>query len=529
MTSGTRQERSTTSTAGGGILESSEVLDRLEHRYERMARIGTSAIAVLAIGLAIIAMAGKPGVTSQRVVSGISMAAACILIIGVGYFLATMKSLRREIGKRRLPSRAERIELIRRVGELSSVLDASRELESASNLQELCNRLAVEAEGLASGDAALVVLRRGRVLSIVAATSAIDRDDVSLASQAQGWMAFLEDGALPLLATGADAIAEAFGEGPLAARYRSAMEVPLQANGRLLGVVVVMRLKGETTGFDADGLQAVGLLADVASHLIVLRRMNAKMRRTNRRLVQSMDKLNRAQAQLVQTEKLRAVGDLVSGVAHELNNPLTSLLGFAQLLTLSEDLESEQKKWVDEIQREAARCSVILQNLLGFARKTTAVKPSSAAVSVVAETLALKSYDLRAAGVVVMNEVPPSLPSPALDRQELQQVLLNLINNAIAAMRLSKERILRISGAVVGEDVVLEVGDTGCGIPEDHVLRIFEPFFSTKPAGDSIGLGLTTCRKIVSDCGGAITVRSILGKGTTFTLSLPRVRVSQPA
>ena len=163
----------------------------------------------------------------------------------------SMRSLRKEILERRLPSRAERIELIRRVGELSSVLDASRELESAPTLQELCNRLAMESESLASGDAALVVLKANGSLTIVSATNAVDRDDVALASQAQFWAGFLEEGGLPILATGREAIEEAFGDGPLTDRYQSAMEVPLQANGRMIGLVVVLRSSGVEAPFDA--------------------------------------------------------------------------------------------------------------------------------------------------------------------------------------------------------------------------------------------------------------------------------------
>jgi signal transduction histidine kinase len=511
-----------------GCAQATDRLDQLERRYERLAQVGTSVLALLSIGLAVMAISGKPPVVSARIATAMSVVAGAVLVVGVGYFLATMRSLRREIGKRRQPSRAERIELIRRVGELSAVLEASRELEAARNLKELGMTLAIESESLAAGDAALVVLRRSGVLTIAAATNAVDQDDVALAAQSQGWSSFLDDGGMPFLSTGRAAIREAFGDGPLADRYESAMEVPLVANGRTIGLVVVLRNAGSGSAFDAEGLQAVGLLADVASHLILLRRINAKMRRTNLRLVQSMAKLHRAQVQLVQSEKLRAVGELVSGVAHELNNPLTSLAGFAQLLTLGNHLESEQRKWVDEIQREASRCSVILQNLLGFARRSAVGRTASPTAAVVSETLALKSYDLRAANVVVRNQVPESLPAPALDRQELQQVLLNLINNAVAAMRGSKDRVLTITGAADEGAILIEVGDTGCGIPADHITRIFQPFFSTKPAGDSIGLGLTTCHKIVSACGGSISVRSTVGEGSTFTLRLPKARAPVP-
>jgi signal transduction histidine kinase len=503
------------------------VLEKLEGRYERFCQIGMCLLAGLSFVLAFSAVSGTP-VTNARTSYAISVVTAVVLFLGIAYFLVTMRSMRREIGERRvsaLPSRAERIGLIRRVGELSAVIDASRELESARSLEDLCERLATESAALASSDAALVVLRRRGELAIAAATDETDEDDVALAAQCQGWTTFLDDGALPLSATGPAEIEEAFGEGPLAGRYGFAMEVPLLAHGRPIGLVVALRKVGSKSGFDANGLQAVGLLADVASHLILLRRVNSKMGRTNQRLVQSMDQLERAQAQLVNSEKLRAVGELVSGVAHELNNPLTSLLGFAQLLTLNNSVRTDsEKKWVDEIQREASRCSVILQNLLGFARKSAVGKSHVATAAIVSETLALKAYDVRNAKVQVKNAVSDALPALALDRQELQQVLLNLINNAVASMRTSPERVLTISSRHEGDHVVIEVADTGSGIPEDQLERIFEPFVSTKAKGDSIGLGLTTCRKIVNDAGGTIAVRSEVGKGSAFAIRLPVAR-----
>jgi signal transduction histidine kinase len=411
---------------------------------------------------------------------------------------------------------------------MDAILEASRRLGSAGSLSELSGRLAHEAESLAAADAALVVLKRGRELRIVAATDPVDRDDVALATQSGTWVSLLEDGGLPHLAAGPAAIREAFGDGPLADRYDAAIEVPLVVHGGVLGLIFALRRAGSASAFDPQGLQAIGLLADVASCVILMRRMNARMRRTNRRLVHSMKQLARAQSRLVQSEKLRAVGALVSGVAHELNNPLTSLSGFAQLLAMGGGLDSDQRSWAREIQREAERCSVILQNLLGFARHRGAAQAPAPAAAVVAETLALKSYDIRAACVTVRDEVPKTLPTPAIDRQELQQVLLNLVNNALHAMRDARERVLTVRGSLEGDHVVLEVCDTGCGIAEENLERIFEPFVSTKPAGDSIGLGLSTCRKILGACGGSVSARSRVGEGSAFRVVLPSVRALSP-
>jgi signal transduction histidine kinase len=492
----------------------------LERRYERLAQIGTSVIAALSLVFAFVAISGKPAYYA------ISFVAAFVLLLAVGWFLFSMRSLRREIGRRRESARPSRAGLIRKVGELNAILDASRELESARSLGDLCTRLAVGSEGLAAGDAGLVVVRSKGILTIAAATDATDRDDVALATQCQSWSSFLHDGAVPVRASGATEILAAFGEGPLAGRYGHAMEIPLFANGRGIGLVVVLRKVGSEAGFGGDALQAVGLLADVASHLILLRRVNYRMRQTNRRLLQSLEKLERAQARLVQSEKLRAIGELVSGVAHELNNPLTSLLGFAQLLTLNNSLGTEsERRWVEEIQREASRCNVILQNLLGFARKSAAGKSHAQLAAIVSETLALKAYDLRNAKVEVRSAVPLALPVAGLDRQDLQQVLLNLINNAIGSMQGASRRVLTISGSAQPGTVLLEVTDTGAGIPEEQIGKIFEPFFSTKAKGDSIGLGLTTCQKILKDAGGSISVSSKVDEGTTFTLRLPIARV----
>ncbi len=470
-------------------------------------------------------------VGALAVVVAIRLDDAAILVTGLGIatvmiglaWWATRAALKgRGPRPAAIEHQTERIRLIRQVGELSAVLEAGRRLESVDLLEDLYMALATEAEALAAADAALVVLRSPDGLMIAAATESADRKDPQLDAQCQNWNGFLDDGGLPMLAAGQGAIVDHCGHGPLGDRYGAVLEVPLVANGHPIGLVFVMRRIAAATPFDAEALQAVGLLAGIASHMVLLRSSNQAIRAKNKKLRRSILERDRAEAKLIQTQKQRAVGELVSGVAHELNNPLTALLGFAQVLTLSDAVQREpEKSWVNDILREGQRCSVIIQNLLGFARRSAGPRGSSSVSCVIAETLSLKTYDLRAADIEVEMVVPEELPTPEIDRQRLQLVLLNLLNNAIAAMKAAEIRKLTVAARMEDDQVVIDVVDTGCGMTAEVREHLFEPFFTTKPPLEGIGIGLRTCRKELDASGGTISVESIPGRGSTFTVRLP--------
>lgn len=223
---------------------------------------------------------------------------------------------------------------------------------------------------------------------------------------------------------------------------------------------------------------------------------------------------------LRRAEKLAAVGELVAGVAHELNNPLTGISTFAQLL-LEEKLDGEQAESVQLIKREADRAIGVIRDLLLFSRKT---EPRDVPVdinTIVQHTIRLRSYASRSSGIEVHTHLDPSNPQVRGDDQKLQQVILNLLVNAEYAMQDVHVRHLSIMTRKDRDKVNIVISDTGQGMPEEVKERIFEPFFTTKPAGVGTGLGLSVSYGIVQGHNGTISVDSTPNVGTTFTLSLP--------
>ena len=234
----------------------------------------------------------------------------------------------------------------------------------------------------------------------------------------------------------------------------------------------------------------------------------------------------RLEQQLIQSEKLSAIGQLVAGVAHELNNPLTSVSGYAQLLLRDQSLGDEPRQDIEQIHVQAERAARIVQNLLIFAREH---KPERHLVSIneaVRSALALQSYQLKVDNINVVQELDPGLPATTADGHQLQQVFLNLITNARHAMTEKGGRgTLTLRTAVLpgegGPMIRVEVSDSGIGIPERDLQKIFNPFFTTKPVGQGTGLGLSICFGIVKEHDGQIWAESLVGLGTRVFVSLP--------
>lgn len=223
---------------------------------------------------------------------------------------------------------------------------------------------------------------------------------------------------------------------------------------------------------------------------------------------------------LGRTEKLAAIGELVAGVAHELNNPLTGISTFAQLL-LEDELQGEQFESVSLIKREADRAIGVIRDLLLFARKTDARDVQVDVNTIVKHTVRLRALASRSSGIEVHMRLDESDPRVRGDEQKLQQVLLNLLVNAESAMEGAEVRHLSLITQRKQAMVQIVISDTGHGMPPSVSQRVFEPFFTTKPPGEGTGLGLSVSYGIIQAHEGTISVESIPQVGTTFTILLP--------
>jgi two-component system NtrC family sensor kinase len=231
------------------------------------------------------------------------------------------------------------------------------------------------------------------------------------------------------------------------------------------------------------------------------------------------------QEQLIQSEKMAALGQLVAGVAHELNNPLTSVIGYAQLLLSDPLVRPEQKDRLDLIYQEAERTRRIVNNLLSFARQHKPSRTAADLNDLIGRTLELRAYDMRVNNIVVRRELR-EVPRVLADEHQIQQVLLNIIMNAEQAIRSTKKSgcltVETDSASKDGkEQVTVKIEDDGPGIMPDHLTRIFDPFFSTKPVGQGTGLGLSISYGIVKEHTGTIWAESKPGGGASFYIQLP--------
>jgi PAS domain S-box-containing protein len=228
--------------------------------------------------------------------------------------------------------------------------------------------------------------------------------------------------------------------------------------------------------------------------------------------------------QLLQAEKMSALGQTISGVAHELNNPLATILSCAERLSQRASLDEPVRRGLDTILSESERAARIVRNLLTFARKRQTTRAMVDVNQVVRATLALRTYEQRVSNINVIDALAAGLPQVFADGHQIQQVLLNLIINAEQAMLSANGRgtvVVRTWHEAGREAVVLEINDDGPGVPDDVQGKIFDPFFTTKEVGKGTGLGLTVAYAIVQEHGGRIRVESRPKAGASFFVELP--------
>ena len=287
---------------------------------------------------------------------------------------------------------------------------------------------------------------------------------------------------------------------------RNLMAAWLLTKEKILGVLRVSDKEGDFVEEDAK------ILIILANHMAVAME-NGELYRD---LQAKMEELRQTQEQLIQSAKLAAIGELASNVAHEINNPLTSIIGFTELSKEEDDMTMIRKS-LAIIEKESLRARDIVKQLLGFARKKPLQLTEVKINDVLREVVVLSSSQARMSRVKISEEYG-DVPATIGDVDQLKQVFLNIITNAVHAM--PDGGTLTIKTLMQGEYILMRITDTGQGIPSDVRSRIFEPFFSTKKEKGT-GLGLSISYRIIQDHGGRIDVESEEGKGATFVIRLP--------
>lgn len=280
-----------------------------------------------------------------------------------------------------------------------------------------------------------------------------------------------------------------------------------------LGLMGISRTEGSSyTAEDENLLIAIGRQLSTTVEKVRLYEETCK----------AYEDLRHAQEQLLQSEKMSAIGQLIAGVAHELNNPLTAILGYSQLLE-TETLEARAKEYAAKIFKQAQRTHRVVQNLLSFARQRKPEKHQFDVVKVLEESLLLRDYDMKVGSIKLEREIDPTIPAVCGDPHQLEQVFLNIVNNAVDAMiedeKAESDRRLKVKVTAQDNCVTILFQDSGPGIKEPH--RIFEPFYTTKSIGKGTGLGLSICYGLVKEHGGEISARNADGGGAIIEVKLP--------
>src|SRR5256885_5332816 len=264
------------------------------------------------------------------------------------------------------------------------------------------------------------------------------------------------------------------------------------------------------------------LLAAVPLGFLVFLRQHLADRDRARLLAraqQSLENLQRVQAQMVQTEKLVSLGQLAAGAAHEINNPLAAILGFSDILADDVTLPEKARGTAAKIREQARRTKTLVANLLSFARQVPPERTLLDINTVVTNAVQLRALDLRASSSRIELELESVLPGVRGDGNQLMQVFFNIVSNAIDAMEGAKERVLTIKTIRDRANVVILFSDTGPGIKDTQ--RVFDPCYTTKPVGKGTGLGLSICFGIVQEHGGRVLCYNGQQGGAVFRVELP--------
>ncbi|MGQ0604708.1 MAG: ATP-binding protein [Anaerolineales bacterium] len=242
--------------------------------------------------------------------------------------------------------------------------------------------------------------------------------------------------------------------------------------------------------------------------------------RHNTELAEAYDKLRRTQQQLIQSEKLSAIGQLTAGIVHDVKNPLAVIKGVVELIEDDPAVDELNRKNLGQITEQVNRANRIVSDLMKFARQSNLEMLPGDMRTTMETVVRLTSYMAKQGRVKVVSDLPAQVIIATYDAPQIEQVLVNLVQNAVQAM--PNGGTLRLNLSQAGQTVAIAVQDSGSGISPENLSKIFDPFFTTKPAGEGTGLGLAVSYGIVANHGGKIDVETAPGRGTTFTVLLPR-------
>ncbi|HEV8533340.1 MAG TPA: ATP-binding protein, partial [Methylomirabilota bacterium] len=293
--------------------------------------------------------------------------------------------------------------------------------------------------------------------------------------------------------------------------HRSMLFVPMTVKGEPIGGLFLLWFT-RPRQFSPEEVRLVEGISRQAALGIETARLYEGVKR-------HLHELQQTQAQLIQSAKLAAIGELAANVAHEINNPLTAVLGFASYLAEQVGPGQPMREELDLIQDEAGRARDIVRDLLDFSRQHEFSAEPTDLNAVVRQTLAMVRRQRAVDNITFAEHYAPELPLAEVDQSRLKQVFINIVNNALFAM--SDVGVLTVRTTAADGQVLVAFSDTGTGIAPEHLDRIFDPFFTTKPDVSGTGLGLSVSLGIVQSHGGTIEAKSEVGKGSTFTVKLP--------
>lgn len=240
-------------------------------------------------------------------------------------------------------------------------------------------------------------------------------------------------------------------------------------------------------------------------------------------IMKDITETRRLKDQVYHLDKLSSLGTLTSGVAHEINNPLTGIIGYTEMLLMKNE-DDTTKKYLRNVYDSALRCKRIVENMLTFSRQTPAQKSVENINDIIDKTVELHEYWLKSTNIEIIKNYG-KVPYVSVDRQQMQQVVLNLLINAEQAISDTDRRgriEFKTSFDSESNYTLIEVSDNGNGIPPEILPKIFDPFFTTKPVNKGTGLGLSIAHGIIAEQGGTIEARSVAGKGTSFIIRIPQ-------